>query len=101
MNDQHSTSPEDGKRFAKKKAKQIQEGISANSWDVHEKFSKGGIYQSGAVSRFGKLYAIYLDASHWGRGIGRALLHDTLNLLYDRGFNTITLWVLEANTRAR
>jgi ribosomal protein S18 acetylase RimI-like enzyme len=49
----------------------------------------------------GELYAIYLDPPHWGRGIGRDLLQDALAILRDRGFDSITLWVLEDNTRTR
>lgn len=48
-----------------------------------------------------ELYAIYLDNSHWGQGIGRKLMEDAVSLLRDNGFTTITLWVLQENMRAR
>jgi ribosomal protein S18 acetylase RimI-like enzyme len=49
----------------------------------------------------GELYAIYLDPSHWGLGIGRGLLNDAVEKLRDRDYPAITLWVLEDNARTR
>lgn len=49
----------------------------------------------------GELYAIYVDAAHWGYGHGRALLVHAVDMLRDQGFATVTLWVLAANGRAR
>lgn len=49
----------------------------------------------------GELYAIYLDHSHWGEGIGRELIDDAVSLLHDDGFTSITLWVLQENSRTR
>jgi GNAT superfamily N-acetyltransferase len=48
----------------------------------------------------GELYAIYIDASEWGRGTGDALMGVVLDHLRTR-FDTATLWVLDANARAR
>jgi GNAT superfamily N-acetyltransferase len=48
----------------------------------------------------GELYAIYVDASQWGRGTGDALMGVVLDHLRPR-FEAATLWVLEANVRAR
>ena len=48
----------------------------------------------------GELYAIYLDPSAWGRGLG-VLVHDgALGHLHDHGFARAHLWVLDANERA-
>jgi L-amino acid N-acyltransferase YncA len=49
----------------------------------------------------GELYAIYLDPAHWGQGIGKALMNDAVSRLYEDGFASITLWVLQENTRTR
>lgn len=49
----------------------------------------------------GELYAIYLDHSYWGKGIGRELMVDALSRLQEMGFSTITLWVLQESKRAR
>ncbi|WP_143247767.1 GNAT family N-acetyltransferase [Alloalcanivorax xenomutans] len=49
----------------------------------------------------GELYAIYLDHSHWGEGIGRELMDDAVSLLHYHGFTSITLWVLQENSRTR
>lgn len=48
----------------------------------------------------GELYAIYLDRSHWRRGVGTQLLEDALSALRESGFASVTLWVLEEKQRA-
>ena len=47
----------------------------------------------------GELYAIYLDPSCWGRGIGRALLEQAEESMRESGFRRAMLWVLEGNER--
>lgn len=49
----------------------------------------------------GELYALYLDHTTWGRGIGRALFAHAIASLRARGRSAVVLWVLEGNTRAR
>jgi ribosomal protein S18 acetylase RimI-like enzyme len=49
----------------------------------------------------GEVYAIYLDPDRVGTGIGRRLFEHAVEDLGARGFATATLWVLEANERAR
>jgi GNAT superfamily N-acetyltransferase len=48
-----------------------------------------------------ELYAIYVVPRHWSAGAGRALLDGVLALAAGHGYTDISLWVLEANTRAR
>jgi GNAT superfamily N-acetyltransferase len=48
-----------------------------------------------------ELYAIYVVPREWSTGAGRALLHGVLALAASDGYTDISLWVLEANTRAR
>lgn len=48
----------------------------------------------------GELYAIYVEPSRWSAGTGRALLARAEHELA-RGHAEATLWVLEANDRAR
>jgi GNAT superfamily N-acetyltransferase len=48
----------------------------------------------------GELYAIYVDPDSWSMGAGRALLEHAERGLA-RDFDEATLWVLEANPRAR
>ncbi len=48
-----------------------------------------------------EVYAVYLAPNHTGRGIGRSLVDHALADLQSRGVETITLWVLETNERAR
>jgi len=45
--------------------------------------------------------AIYIDPDKWHKGIGRALLSASLGEVRNRDFDQVTLWVLEANQRAR
>lgn len=45
--------------------------------------------------------AIYVHPEKWQKGIGRALLSASLDQIRKRKFDQITLWVLEANQRAR
>ncbi|MGI8680534.1 MAG: GNAT family N-acetyltransferase [Mycobacteriales bacterium] len=49
----------------------------------------------------GEIYALYVDAAHWGTGLGRRLMATALGALRKEGFRRVTLWVLEGNARAR
>ncbi len=44
---------------------------------------------------------IYVLASHWSRGVGRLLCEGALTEARRRGFESVTLWVLGSNERAR
>lgn len=48
-----------------------------------------------------EVQAIYLDPDAIGLGIGRALFAATVADIMQRGYPAATLWVLEANIRAR
>ena len=54
-----------------------------------------------ASERTAEILTIYVEPSTMGRGIGRELLAAASASLRDRGFERATLWVLEANERAR
>ena len=49
----------------------------------------------------GELGAIYIDARYMNRGVGSALLKESLGFLKKEGFNKATLWVLDSNEKAR
>jgi GNAT superfamily N-acetyltransferase len=49
----------------------------------------------------GELYAIYVAPSHWGAGVGSALLASARRALVEAGHDRAVLWVLEENKRAR
>lgn len=49
----------------------------------------------------GELYAIYVDARHWERGVGSALLAQATERLRAQGYTSAILWVLASNERAR
>ena len=53
------------------------------------------------VEPCGELYAIYVDETHWGSGIGQALLERAEDELRRRGFDQAVLAVLADNPRAR
>ena len=54
-----------------------------------------------ATDTTGEVGAIYLVADAWGRGIGTKLMSVALDCLQRKGSTEATLWVLEANKRAR
>lgn len=49
----------------------------------------------------GEIYSIYVDPAYWSTGIGRDLMATGLRALRTEGFGRVTLWVLQANARAR
>ena len=46
----------------------------------------------------GEVFAIYVLAEYYGKGVGKALMDAALNLLKD--YSQIAVWVLEGNKRA-
>jgi ribosomal protein S18 acetylase RimI-like enzyme len=52
-------------------------------------------------SRRGHIYSLYVSPVMSGFGIGKALLGYDLQLLAERGLETVTLWVFEQNQVAR
>ena len=49
----------------------------------------------------GEIFACYVHPSVWRRGVGRLLMEHALEVLAAAGRGDVTLWVLEANDRAR
>jgi ribosomal protein S18 acetylase RimI-like enzyme len=56
---------------------------------------------SDADDRTGEVYAIYVEPTCVGTGVGRSLFERVVGDLRSRGFAEATLWVLETNERAR
>jgi L-amino acid N-acyltransferase YncA len=54
-----------------------------------------------AAEGVGEVPAIYVEPEVLGTGVGRSLLAEAAARLRDAGFRRATLWVLEANARAR
>jgi adenylate kinase family enzyme len=48
----------------------------------------------------GEIAAIYIAADSWSQGIGQRLLRHACARLAERGYSTVTLWVLEDNPGA-
>lgn len=49
----------------------------------------------------GEIYAIYVAPACWNTGAGAQLMRKGLAILYEQGYQEVTLWVLRANERAR
>jgi GntR family transcriptional regulator len=62
-------------------------------------FSRHG--EDPSDSRRGHIYSLYVAPHAKGRGIAKALLDHDLQLLSERGLDTVTLWVFEQNQAAR
>jgi ribosomal protein S18 acetylase RimI-like enzyme len=77
------------------------------SWVAEDERGLAGFAVTGpsqdadADPKTGEVYAIYLEPDRVGTGLGRALFAHAVDDLRERGFRTVTLWVLESNERAR
>ena len=56
---------------------------------------------AGSGGTVAELYALYVHPAWWSTGTGRALIDQVLAKVRAAGYGCITLWVLEANARAR
>ena len=56
---------------------------------------------AGSDGEVAELYALYVHPAWWSTGTGRALMDHVLAKVGAAGYTCITLWVLEANARAR
>ena len=56
---------------------------------------------AGSAAEVAELYALYVHPGWWSTGAGRALMNHVLATVQAAGYAGITLWVLEANARAR
>ncbi|MBC7274735.1 MAG: GNAT family N-acetyltransferase, partial [Streptomyces sp.] len=64
-------------------------------WGCH------GPYRDDAGTPGAELYALYVAPDHYGEGIGRALLKESLRRCAAAGHERMFLWVLKGNTGAR
>jgi GNAT superfamily N-acetyltransferase len=56
---------------------------------------------AGSEGLVAELYALYVHPAWWSTGTGRALMNEVLARVGQAGYAGVTLWVLEANDRAR
>ena len=54
-----------------------------------------------AKSTTGEISALYVSPGKWGTGHWRELLRVAVVRVREKGFSELTLWVLDANQRAR
>ncbi|MFO1217232.1 MAG: GNAT family N-acetyltransferase [Burkholderiaceae bacterium] len=55
---------------------------------------------AGAAPTTAEVWAFYVAAQHWGRGVGRALWHATHARLQRDGYREVGLWAFPENERA-
>lgn len=64
-------------------------------------FILGATDQEDACPNTGEVFALYLLPDYWGRGYGKALMDYAVNRLRELSYQSVVLWVLEENKRAR
>ncbi|MBD0841659.1 MULTISPECIES: GNAT family N-acetyltransferase [unclassified Streptomyces] len=69
---------------------------TAVGWACHGPYRDGDTRTEDA-----ELYAIYVDPAHYGDGVGRALLAESVRRCTAAGHPRMLLWVLRDNTGAR
>ena len=81
---------------------------AARTWVVEQDGVVRGFASTGAIrdqpdglAGAGEVFAIYLAPEARGRGLGRALYTHVVDDLRIRGFDSIVVWVFEANADAR
>ncbi len=65
-------------------------------WACHGPYREGELRTADA-----ELYAIYVDPGRLARGVGRALLRESVTRCTAAGHGRMLLWVLKENARAR
>ncbi|MER5832464.1 GNAT family N-acetyltransferase [Streptomyces sp. NPDC002130] len=65
-------------------------------WACHGPYREGEV-----LTRDGELYALYVHPDQVGRGVGRALLAESVARCSAAGRGRLLLWVLKGNDRAR
>ncbi|HLJ47188.1 MAG TPA: GNAT family N-acetyltransferase [Bryobacteraceae bacterium] len=64
-------------------------------------FASGGAERTGQLGCDGELYAIYLDETVRGRGLGTLLVRQVARELKGLGFSSMAVWVLALNPYRR
>ncbi len=73
----------------------LEDGAKVVGW-----ISVGPSRDADAAPSTRELYAIYVDPSHWGGGIGSRLWAETEIRMRSNAVSSVTLWVLKENARA-
>lgn len=60
-----------------------------------------GKNRCGLGDTVGELICIHSLQDNWAKGYGSAMMHHVLAELQQQGYDSVILWVFEANTRAR
>ncbi len=86
---------------------QLNEAQETTTWVAQEDETIVGFAITGpsrdsdAAPQTGEVFGIYLEPEKVGTGVGRSLFQFAIEDLWHRGYNPLTLWVLENNQRAR
>jgi ribosomal protein S18 acetylase RimI-like enzyme len=75
--------------------------VAEDSEDILGLCAAGASRDPDANPNTAEIGAFYVEPDKWRKGIGRAMLSAALDELRKRQFEDVTLWVLEANQRAR
>jgi ribosomal protein S18 acetylase RimI-like enzyme len=51
--------------------------------------------------RTGEIWGLYISPDRWRKGIGRQVVAEAERMLKAGGYESVVLWVVEANERAR
>jgi ribosomal protein S18 acetylase RimI-like enzyme len=54
----------------------------------------------GVGTEVAEIWAIYVDAEHWGQGVGRKLWANARSQMRKQGFMSVSLWAFSDNARA-
>lgn len=64
-------------------------------------FATTGPARDGDATAAGEVYAMYVDPTAWGQGVGRVLMLEARTRLHRQGYDEALLWVLADNERAQ
>jgi len=73
-----------------------EQGGRVDGWIAYDRSRDSGVPAS-----TGEIWAFYAHPEAWSTGVGRALWAGAHAGMRARGFDTVNLWVLSANPRAR
>jgi len=93
--------PERARFWEKRLAEGATSVLVAEEEGVDGWLAYGSSRDDDADGMVSEIYGLYVDPSVWGRGAGTSLWEEARSRLLGAGVSGVTLWVIEANARAR